>query len=54
MTYKGTTLITEIISDQINRALLDLLKKINEQAAKTDDINGRLDVLEKSIEKTNN
>ena len=43
MKYDGTALITNPSPDEINRALLDLLKKINELAEK-------IEVLENAIQ----
>ena len=52
--YEGTLLITTGTTDEINRALLDLLKKINLQSETLDKINERLSILESKIEKINN
>ena len=38
MSYSGTALITSGTQDDINRAILDLLKKINELAKKIEEL----------------
>jgi len=45
--YKGTTLVTKGTIDELNRALLDLLRKINELSEK-------IVKLEAKIESQNN
>ena len=34
--YTGTTLVTNVTPEEVNRAILDLLKKINEILAKVE------------------
>ena len=41
--YQGTTLVSQATLDEINRALLDLLKKLNELSV-------RISKLEKKLE----
>jgi hypothetical protein len=43
--YPGTTLVTEPGKEQINRSLLDLLKKINDISLKVDTLTAEVELL---------
>jgi hypothetical protein len=43
--YPGTMLVTEAGTEQINRALLDLLKKINDISLRVDNLTAEVRLL---------
>lgn len=48
--YAGTSLVTTETKEEINRAILDLLKKVNELSSRIDKLSSTIEALKNETE----